>query len=138
MHGRERCTSTLRVEFWAWFLSWLPCFLCPHAATRPLNDETASVRRAQALPSDTIPDTRDRRRNREEGMDHREREWEMAQIDADMGMEMDYRDAGLSQPLHTDPKALRVAITAGAVEHGTVYMYNSTRTFTASCGQEQW
>jgi hypothetical protein len=46
-------------------------------------------------------------------MGHREREWEMAQIDADMGVGIDYRDADLSQPLHTDSEALRVAIIAG-------------------------
>ncbi|KAJ7927316.1 hypothetical protein B0H13DRAFT_2312718 [Mycena leptocephala] len=112
----ERCaSSTLRVEFWAWFLSWLPGFLCPHAATRP-GDETASVRRAQALPSDLHPtqyptlETEGGIEKR--GMDHREREWEMRQIDVDMGMGMGYRDADLTQPLQTDSKALRVAIIA--------------------------
>ncbi|KAJ7927277.1 hypothetical protein B0H13DRAFT_1861460 [Mycena leptocephala] len=62
MYGHERWASTLSVEFWAWFLNWLSGFLCPHAATRP-KYETG----AQALPSDTIPDTRDQRRNKEEG-----------------------------------------------------------------------
>ncbi|KAJ7803430.1 hypothetical protein B0H13DRAFT_1931367 [Mycena leptocephala] len=45
-------------------------------------------------------------------MDHREHEWDMAQIDTDMGMGMGYRDADLSQPLHTDSKALWVVIIA--------------------------
>jgi hypothetical protein len=31
----------------------------------------------------------------------------------------------------------REKICTGAVEHGAVHMHNSTRTFTASCGQEQ-
>jgi hypothetical protein len=37
----------------------------------------------------------------------------MVQIDADMGMGMGSRDADLSQPLHNDSKALRLAIIAG-------------------------
>jgi hypothetical protein len=46
-------------------------------------------------------------------MDHRECEWEMAQMDMDMWM--DYRDAdvGLSLPLHNNSEALRIAIIAG-------------------------
>jgi hypothetical protein len=47
-------------------------------------------------------------------MGHRECEWEMVQIDADMGMDYQDADADLSQPLHTDSKALRIAIIDGA------------------------
>ncbi|KAJ7921619.1 hypothetical protein B0H13DRAFT_1866585 [Mycena leptocephala] len=99
--GHERwASSTLRVEFWAWFLSWLPGLLCPHATTRP-DDEIASMRRAQAFPPDMIPDAGDRRRNGEEG-DEPPRT--RVVDDADR--------FGYGDGVHTDSRALRVASIA--------------------------